>query len=115
MPAALKKSTKKEIVPKLRIKLRAYDHKVIDKSAQQIIDIAVRSGVIVTGPIPLPVEISKFTVNRSTFVHKNAREQFEMRVHKRLIDILNPNQKVVEALKSLTLPAGVDTEIKSIL
>jgi small subunit ribosomal protein S10 len=115
MPAALKKSTKKEVMPKLRIKLRAYDHKVIDKSAQQIIDIAIRSGVKVMGPIPLPVEISKFTVNRSTFVHKNAREQFEMRVHKRLIDIMNPNQKVVEALKSLNLPAGVDTEIKSIL
>ncbi len=115
MPAALKKSTKKEVIPKLRIKLRAYDHKVIDKSAQQIIDIAVRSGVSVMGPIPLPVEISKFTVNRSTFVHKTSREQFEMRVHKRLIDIMNPNQKVVEALKSLNLPAGVDTEIKSIL
>lgn len=115
MPAALKKSVKKEVMPKLRIKLRAYDHKVIDKSAQQIIDIAIRSGVKVMGPIPLPVEISKFTVNRSTFVHKNAREQFEMRVHKRLIDIMNPNQKVVEALKSLNLPAGVDTEIKSIL
>jgi len=115
MPAALKKSVKKEVIPKLRIKLRAYDHKVIDKSAQQIIDIAIRSGVKVMGPIPLPVEISKFTVNRSTFVHKNAREQFEMRVHKRLIDIMNPNQKVVEALKSLNLPAGVDTEIKSIL
>jgi len=69
----------------------------------------------VAGPVPLPVEVSKFTVNRSTFIHKNAREQFEMRIHKRLIDILNPNQKVVEALKSLNLPAGVDTEIKSIL
>jgi small subunit ribosomal protein S10 len=115
MPAALKKSAKQEVVPKLRTKMRAYDTKVIDKSAQQIIDIALRCGVKVTGPIPLPVEISKFTVNRSTFVHKNAREQFEMRVHKRLIDILNPNQKVVESLKSLTLPAGVDTEIKSIL
>lgn len=115
MPAALKKSIKQETAPKLRIKLRAYDHKVIDKSAQQIIDIALRNGVKVAGPVPLPVEISKLTVNRSTFVHKNAREQFEIRVHKRLIDILNPNQKVVEALKSLTLPAGVDTEIKSIL
>ncbi|HPD19677.1 MAG TPA: 30S ribosomal protein S10 [Candidatus Pacearchaeota archaeon] len=115
MPVALKKSIKQETVPKLRIKLRAYDHKVIDKSAQQIIDIALRNGVKVAGPVPLPVEVSKFTVNRSTFIHKNAREQFEMRIHKRLIDILNPNQKVVEALKSLNLPAGVDTEIKSIL
>jgi len=76
---------------------------------------ALRNGVKVAGPIPLPIEISKFTVNRSTFVHKNAREQFEMRIHKRIIDIINPNAKVVDALKSLTLPAGVDTEIKSIL
>lgn len=112
MSAALKKS---ETAPKLRIKLRAYDHKVIDKSAQQIIEMALRNGVKISGPIPLPIEISKFTVNRSTFVHKPSREQFEMRVHKRVIDILNPNQKVVEALKSLNLPAGVDTEIKSIL
>ena len=114
MSAALKK-TEKEVTAKLRIKLRAYDHKVIDKSAQQIIDMAVRCGVKIAGPIPLPIEINKFTVNRSTFVHKSSREQFEMRIHKRVIDILNPNQKVVESLKSLTLPAGVDTEIKSIL
>ena len=109
-------TTKKtEEKARLRIKLRAYDHKVIDKSAQQIIDMALRNGVKVAGPIPLPIEISKFTVNRSTFVHKNAREQFEMRIHKRIINIINPNAKVVDALKSLTLPAGVDTEIKSIL
>ena len=114
MSAALKK-TEKEVTPKLRIKLRAYDHKVIDKSSQQIIDMAERCGAKIAGPVPLPVEVSKFTVNRSTFVHKSAREQFEMRIHKRVIDILNPNQKVVESLKSLTLPAGVDTEIKSIL
>lgn len=115
MSAALKKTENKEATAKLRIKLRAYDHKVIDKSAQQIIDMALRNGVQIAGPIPLPIEINKFTVNRSTFVHKSAREQFEMRIHKRVIDILNPNQKVVESLKSLTLPAGVDTEIKSIL
>lgn len=115
MSAALKKTESKEATAKLRIKLRAYDHKVIDKSAQQIIDMAIRNGVQIAGPIPLPIEINKFTVNRSTFVHKSAREQFEMRIHKRVIDILNPNQKVVESLKSLTLPAGVDTEIKSIL
>ena len=113
--ATVKKTENKEKVPRLRIKLRAYDHKVIDKSAQQIIDMALRNGVKVAGPIPLPIEISKFTVNRSTFVHKTAREQFEMRIHKRIIDILSPNSKVVESLKSLTLPAGVDTEIKSIL
>ncbi len=113
--ATVKKTEKKEVMPRLRIKLRAYDHKVIDKSAEQIIEMALRNGVKVAGPIPLPIEISKFTVNRSTFVHKSAREQFEMRIHKRIIDILSPNAKVVEALKSLTLPAGVDTEIKSIL
>ncbi|MFA5008972.1 MAG: 30S ribosomal protein S10 [Candidatus Paceibacterota bacterium] len=113
--ATAKKTENKEKTARLRIKLRAYDHKVIDKSAQQIIDMALRNGVKIAGPVPLPIEISKFTVNRSTFVHKSAREQFEMRIHKRIIDILNPNQKVVESLKSLTLPAGVDTEIKSIL
>lgn len=112
--ATAKKTENKEKT-RLRIKLRAYDHKVIDKSAQQIIEMALRNGVKVAGPIPLPIEISKFTVNRSTFVHKSAREQFEMRIHKRIIDILNPNSKVVDSLKSLTLPAGVDTEIKSIL
>lgn len=106
---------KKTELQKLRIKLKAYDHKVIDKSAQQIVDMAIRCGVKVSGPVPLPIEISKFTVNRSTFVHKTAREQFEMRVHKRLIDILSPNQKVVDSLKTLTLPAGVDTEIKSVI
>lgn len=107
-------ASKKESKLKLRIKLRAYDHKVIDKSAQQIVDMAERCQVKVCGPIPLPIEIKKFTVNRSTFINKTAREQFEMRVHKRFIDILNPNQRVVDSLKSLTLPAGVDTEIKSI-
>ncbi len=115
MSTSTAKKTEKKAMPKLRIKLRAYDHRILDKSAQQIIDMALRCGVKVLGPIPLPVEITKYTVNRSTFVHKTSREQFEMRVHKRLIDILVPNQKVVDSLKSLTLPAGVDTEIKSIL
>ncbi len=102
-----------EAKPRLRIKLRAYDHKILDNSARQIIDIALRYGVEVMGPIPLPTEISKFTVNRSTFVHKNAREQFEMRVHKRLIDIMTPNADIIEALKGINLPAGVDIEIKT--
>ena len=101
-----------EIKPKIRIKLRAYDHKVIDNSAKQIIEVATRYGAEVRGPVPLPTEIHKYTVNRSTFVHKDSREQFEMRIHKRLIDVINPNQKVIEALMSLTLPAGVDIEIK---
>ena len=97
---------------KLRIKLRAYDHKIIDNSAKQIIDIANRYGAEVVGPIPLPTEILKYTVNRSSFVHKNAREQFEMRVHKRIIDILNPNAEIIEALRDLNLPSGVDITIK---
>ncbi len=97
---------------KLRIKLRAYDHKIIDNSAKQIIDIANRYGVEVVGPVPLPTEILKYTVNRSTFVHKNAREQFEMRVHKRVIDILSPNAEIIEALRDLNLPSGVDIAIK---
>ena len=97
---------------KLRIKLKAYDHKIIDNSAKQIIDIANRYGVEVVGPVPLPTEILKFTVNRSSFVHKNAREQFEMRVHKRVIDILAPNAEIIEALRDLNLPSGVDITIK---
>lgn len=99
-------------IPKLRIKLKAYDHKIIDNSVRQIIDIANRHGVEVVGPVPLPTEILKYTVNRSTFVHKNAREQFEMRVHKRIIDILSPNEEIIEALRDLNLPSGVDISIK---
>lgn len=102
----------KELKPKIRIKLRAYDHKVIDNSARQIVDTALRYGVEISGPVPLPTEIHKYTVNRSSFVHKDSREQFEMRVHKRLIDILTPNQRVIDALMNLNLPAGVDIEIK---
>jgi small subunit ribosomal protein S10 len=101
-----------EIKPKIRIKLRAYDHKVIDNSAKQIIEVASRYGAEVSGAIPLPTEIHKYTVNRSSFIHKDSREQFEIRVHKRLIDIINPSSKVIEALMNLTLPAGVDIEIK---
>jgi len=112
---AIKKTEKPEakaIGQKLRIKLKAYDHKIIDNSSRQIIDIANRYGAEVLGPVPLPTEVLKYTVNRSTFVHKNAREQFEMRVHKRIIDILNPNQEIVEALRDLNLPSGVDITIK---
>ena len=103
---------KEEVKPKLRIKLRAYDHKVIDNSARQIVEVATRYGAEVSGPVPLPTEIHKYTVNRSSFVHKDSREQFEMRIHKRLIDILNPTPKVIDALMDLTLPAGVDIEIR---
>jgi len=105
-------ATEEEVKPKLRIKLRAFDHKVIDNSAKQIIDIVLRYGAEVLGPIPLPTEIHKYTVNRSSFIHKDSREQFEMRIHKRLIDVINPNPKVIDALMNLNLPAGVDIEIK---
>lgn len=110
MPTKVDK--KEESKQKMRIKLKAYDYKVIDNSAKQIVDTVSRYGVEVSGPVPLPTEIKKYTVNRSSFVHKDAREQFEMRVHKRLIDILNPNPTVIDALMNLTLPAGVDIELK---
>lgn len=105
-------AVEEEIKPKVRIKLRAYDHKIIDNSAKQIIDIVLRYGADVLGPVPLPTEIQKYTVNRSSFIHKDAREQFEMRVHKRLIDIIEPNPKIIDALMNLNLPTGVDIEIK---
>jgi len=106
------KKTKEEVASRVRIKIRAYDHKVIDQSTRTIIDTATRTGASIRGPVPLPTEKHKYTVNRSTFVHKNAREQYEMRVHKRLIDIMDPTPKTVESLMSLNLPAGVDVEIK---
>ena len=98
--------------PKIRIKIRAYDHKLIDQSSQQIVDTAKRTGATISGPIPLPTEKKKYTVLRSTFVHKDSREQFEMRVHKRLIDILEPTSKTIDSLTNLNLPAGVEVEIK---
>ncbi len=102
----------KDVKSKIRIKLRAYDHKVIDTSARQIIDTAIRYGSDVLGPTPLPTEIKKYTVNRATFVHNKSKEQYEVRVHKRIIDILNPGAKVLDALRNLTLPTGVNIEIK---
>ena len=98
---------------RVRIKIRAYDHKIIDQSTRTIMETAERSGATVKGPVPLPTEKSKFTVIRSPFVHKNSREQYEMRVHKRLIDILEPTQQTVDSLMKLDLSAGVDVEIKS--
>jgi small subunit ribosomal protein S10 len=97
---------------KLRIRVKAYEHKILDASLKQIMDTAIRYDVKFYGPIPLPTEIKKYTVNRASFVFKNAREQFEMRVHKRLIDILNPNQKIIEALTNLSLPSGVNIDVK---
>ena len=96
----------------MRITLKAYDHQLIDQSARKIVDTAKKTGAKVSGPVPLPTKSEKFTVLRSPHVNKKARERFEMRTHKRLIDIYNPDQKVVEALMKLELPAGVDVEIK---
>jgi|SRR3989304_2550196 len=99
---------------KIRIRLKAYDYRLIDKSARQIIDTALKTGAKVLGPIPLPTERTLYTVLKSTFVHKDSREQFEMRIHKRLLDILDPTPKTIDALMSLNLPSGVDVEIKTI-
>jgi small subunit ribosomal protein S10 len=96
----------------IRIRLSAFDHRVLDEAATKIIDTAERSGAVVHGPIPLPTHIRKFTVNKSTFVHKNARDQYEMRTHRRLIDLTETTFKTVESLQGLSLPSGVDIEIK---
>lgn len=116
--AAPKKAPKKAAAAplehKLRIRVRAYEHKILDLSVKQIMDTAARFDAVVVGPVPLPTEIKRWTVNRSTFVYKDAREQFEMRVHKRLIDILNPSPKVIEALTNLNLPSGVTIDVKMV-
>ena len=106
------KEVKEEIQSRIRIKIRAYDHKIIDQSTKTIIETVDRTGAQVIGPIPLPTEKKKFTVLRSTFVHKDARDQYEMRTHKRMLDIINPTPQTVDALMNLNLPAGVDVEIK---
>ncbi len=105
-------AAQKDDKTRIRIKLRAYDHKIIDQSAHSILDAVQRSGATVRGPIPLPTEKRKYTVLKSTCVHKDSRDQFEMRVHKRLIDIVEPTSKTTDILTSLSLPAGVDLEIK---
>ncbi len=111
--AAVKKIEEKtEVGPKIRVKIRAYDHKIIDIATKTIIDTAERNNAKVVGPVPLPTEIIKYSVNRSTFVHKKAAEQYEMRVHKRIIDIVSPTPKAIDALMNLNLPSGVDVEIK---
>jgi len=109
---ATKKQAKQEITQRIRIKLRGYDNRIVDKSAMQIVQAIERNGGQVKGPVPLPTAIHKYTVNRSTFIDKASREQFEMRVHKRLIDISNPNPKIIDSLMNLNLPAGVDIELK---
>jgi small subunit ribosomal protein S10 len=112
--AAKAKKETEEAKQKIRIKIKAFDHKIIDKSTKTIIDTVTKSGAQIFGPIPLPTEKIKYTVNRSTFVNKDARDQYEMRVHKRIIDIVEPSAKTVEDLSSLNLPAGVDVEIKMV-
>ena len=108
-----KKSAKKEeAVSKLRIRVMAYEYKILDLSVKQIIDTALRYDAQIVGPVPLPTEIKKYTVNRSPFVYKNAREQFEMRVHRRVIDIINPTPKIMDSLTNLSLPSGVNIEVK---
>ncbi len=97
---------------RIRIKIKAFDHKIIDQSTKNIIDTAQRTGAQIYGPIPLPTEKKKYTVNSSTFVHKDSRDQYEIRVHKRLVDIIEPTAKTIESLVNLGLPAGVDVEIK---
>ena len=98
---------------KIRIRLKAYDHRVLDQSVRQIVDTAERTGAIVVGPVPLPTKIEKFTVIRSPFIDKDSREQFEIRTHKRLIEIYNSKPQTIDALTKLDLPAGVDIEIKT--
>jgi small subunit ribosomal protein S10 len=110
--SAPKAKASTDAISKLRIRVRAYEYKILDISVKQIIDTALRYDAKVEGPIPLPTEIKKYTVNRSSFVFKNAREQFEMRVHKRVIDILNPTPKIMEALTNLSLPSGVNIDVK---
>ena len=99
--------------PRIRIKLKAYDHKLIDQSAQQIVEAVERDGAKIAGPVPLPVSKKKYTVNRSTFVHKKARDQYEIRIHKRFIDIVQATPRTVDTLMNLNLPAGVDVSMKT--
>lgn len=108
-----KKKEEVEFRPRLRIKLRAYDHRIIDQSVKTVIETLKRTDAKIFGPIPLPTEKRRYTVLRSTFVHKDHRDQFESRIHKRLIDVLEPTSKTIEALTDLRLPAGIDVEIKT--
>ena len=106
------RAKKAEASHRLRIKVRAYEHGILDTSVKQIIDTAARYNAEVIGPVPLPIDIKKYTVNRAAFIDKDSREQFEMRIHKRMIDILNPAPKVIEALTNIDLPSGVNIDVK---
>lgn len=107
-----KNAPTKEVKQRIRIRLKAYDHKVIDQSTKQIVDVALRTGATIAGPIPLPTKKTTYTVVKSPHVFKKGREQFEMRVHKRLIDVFDPTPKTIDSLMNLSLPAGCDAEIK---
>ena len=111
-PVRKRAHAKEEVPQRLRIRVMAYEHKLLDASVKQIIDTARRYDAKILGPVPLPTEIKKYTVNRASFVYKDAREQFEMRIHKRLIDIINPSGQVMESLTNLTLPSGVSIDVK---
>jgi len=111
-PASKKQEEK--VVPKVRIVVRSFDYTIIDEAAKSIVETAERNGSLVSGPVPLPTKIKKYTVNRSFFVNKDARDQYEIRTHKRLIDIKEPTPKTIESLQNLSLPAGVDVEIKMV-
>ena len=110
--AAKKVAAEKSGEIRLRIRVRAYENKILDNSVKQIMDTALRHDATILGPTPLPTEIKKYTVNRSPFIYKNTREQFEIRVHKRVIDILNPGAKTIDALTNLSLPSGVEIDVK---
>ncbi len=112
MTSKVEKTENSKSHQRIRIKIKAYDHKIIDSSVKKIMETCSRFDSKVIGPVPLPTEKKKYTVNRSTFVHKDARDQFEMRIHKRLLDIIDPDAKTVDALMNLNLPAGVSIEIK---
>jgi len=101
-----------EAAHRLRIRVRAYEHGVLDGAVKQIMDVAARHNAAIVGPVPLPIDIKKYTVNRAAFIDKDSREQFEMRIHKRMIDILNPDPKVIEALTNIDLPSGVNIDVK---
>ena len=106
------RAKKPEETTRLRMRVSAYEHKILDQSVKSIVDTAIRHDAVMRGPIPLPTGIKKYTVNRGAFIDKNAREQFEMRIHRRLVDIVNPNPKVIEALTNLSLPSGVNIDVK---
>lgn len=105
--------TKEAVEEKIRLRIRSYDNRLLDKSVKQIVETLSRHNASIVGPVPLPTEFKRYTVNRSTFVHKDSREQFELRIHKRLIDVVKPSANIIEALSDLNLPAGVDVEIKT--